>query len=196
MKSILKLSFIYLVATATALAVGPITINFDSLAGGTVVSGPGVFPDLTFSSTLGGTVYVRADIPGPVFSPPNMARTSDWDVTGSKYRAVFTIPQVRNVSVTLGDYDADVDPIYLYAYNSGGGLLAIDTGVCPSSLYGGIDLSVGTTADIGYVLFWGEGLYPNSVFFDNFTYTTVPEPSISALAGLATAALLIFRRRK
>jgi hypothetical protein len=196
MKSILKLASIYFAAAAPALAIGPETLDFDSLAAGTVVSSPGVFADLTFSSTIGNTLQVTATYPGPVFSVPNsVSRRIGIDPMGGQYRADFTIPQVRNVSVTLGDFDADEDPIYLRAFNSSGGALASAYGLCPASLYGGINLSVGTSTDIAYVLFWGAGSYPNTVYFDNFTYTTIPEPAISALAGLGAAALMIFRRR-
>jgi hypothetical protein len=55
---------------------------------------------------------------------------------------------------------------------------------------------VGTASVQFYLLNVNQGIAPGPMYFDNISASVVPEPSTLALAGLALASLVSFRRRK
>jgi hypothetical protein len=170
-------------------------INFDTVPAGTPVGvnfdGRGV----TFWNDTTNTLTTTRDCPGPPFTAPNSV--ADWNgYTGSHNYAKFLHGPATYVSVCLGDYNEDEDPIYLEAYDAGGGLLASASDVVPADLWGGKTLSV-SASGIAYVKFWSEGMYPGSVFFDNFASDgIVPEPGAISVIGLGALGLVGLLRRR
>ncbi len=107
------------------------------------------------------------------------------------------------MTVTVGTAifgKVDEDFLYLEAYDSSDALLASATEVLPWDLEGGKTISVTAASDVKYVKFWGEGLVrQNSVVFDNFSFTAVPEPVSMFLFGLGGISFGLFgklRRKK
>jgi PEP-CTERM motif len=174
-------------------------IDFETLTlNSTYNVNPGiVYPDVTFTY-IGADGYFRVSAsPGAPLSG-NTILGPDAHVQGEMYKAIFSIGGVNTVSVDMGDYDSDADPLVLYAYNSSNVLIGSDSALLDASVNGGLTLSVSTSQDIAYVLFnnaYGE--FPGSVFIDNFTYnsTTVPEPATMLLFGLGLIGVAGVRRK-
>lgn len=196
---------------------GAALIDFESFSAGIVVSGPLIFADLIFSKG-GNTVYVNpydaaipvipgyysgggigTGIPGPDFGGSKMAGSVRF-YTGAPFRADFLIPGVSSVSVVLGDFNYDTDNLFLKAYSSSGTLLDQKTFLLPETTNGGPTLTV-TGANIDHVEFGStggnNGNWLNSVYFDNFSYTTtpVPEPTTMLLIGSGLLGFAGLRKR-
>jgi hypothetical protein len=102
------------------------------------------------------------------------------------------------VSVALGDFGGiDNDELFLRAYDSADGLLDEDTatlGLGENSITLSVNSGVG---EISYVLFGNENQFPNSLYFDNFTYefsgTEPPPPPPTRVpdAGATSALIMI-----
>lgn len=95
------------------------------------------------------------------------------------------------VSVDLGDFNADADSLFLRLYDINDILLASDTAEIDASFTGMVTLSA-TAAGTAYAVFGGVGVAGSSVYSDNFTFSTVPEPASWAMLiagfGLVGAA--------
>jgi hypothetical protein len=178
-------------ASATVIPV----ITFDGVPVGTPVGYDFLGSGVSFSNDTTNALKVTRDCPGPPFSAPK----SVIDINGfmnSHNCAEFLHKTATYVSVCMGDYDADEDSVYLEAYDSGGGLLASDSGVVPWDLNGGVTLSISATG-IAYVKFWSEGKCPGSVYFDNFASDgIVPEPGAISVVGLGVLGLMGLLRRR
>jgi len=201
------LRMMWLAAVLGTLALGSpasasvITIDFESFAPGTVVSGPGVFTGITFSGH-GGPITVAAAVPGPTLGGVNDAQGNPF-TDNDPFRAAFSFPgqNVTSVSVALGDFDGDDDNLFLRAFDSSNNLIGSASGFIPASFFGGQTLTVTAPAGVGIarVEFGSTGAFNNSVYFDNFTIVTapVPEPTTLAAFGLvAVGGLSYVRRRK
>jgi len=175
-------------------------LDFEGFAVGDLVSGIGVFSDLYLTSGSN-PIYVTGYVPGP---PLSGSRTINPEPYSLPLRADFLISGVDAVSVDMGDYDIDEDPLYLQAYNSSNVLLDEDTYLLPWWVDGGATMNVASgPGDIAYVVFGSGGVYPGSVYTDNFAYNArpsgaVPElpPVCLAALGLLPLGLLKLRRRK
>ena len=158
-----------LLAAITALAT-PIPARcwrFDDLQPGSVLTN---YRGASFTNT-DGPLRVVEDMPGPPFTAPNSILPDYFYNPGNLTRA--TPPDlVRGAKVTMGDYDADEDTIYLVAYDSHGNQIDSDTDVLPQTLEGGLWLEVDSdSVGIAYIEFWGEGIgQGNSVYFDNVCF--------------------------
>lgn len=175
-----------------------VTIGFEELTLGSSHASL-VYADVTFTNNMGSLNVASspgAPLSGNVILGPNTHTTGEW------YVATFGISSVNNVSVDLGDWDADYDTLKLYAFDSFNNLIGVDSDLNPYSTYGGLTLSVTTLTNIAYVWFNETGNndfatgYPGSIYFDNFTYNTVPEPSTLLLLGSGLIGLAAFGRKR
>lgn len=161
----------YLCSPLLALALSvsaahAVTIDFEGFAPGTDIRGAGVVnTDVTFSSAS--ILAVTSSDPSGSSSRTILASTPR-----DAIRADFNIA-VGDVSVDLGDYNADSETIHLEAYDSSDALIAFDSKFIPAPFIGMEGLSV-SAANIAYVIVHSTGIYPNSVFMDNFSYTAAP----------------------
>jgi len=144
-------------------------LNFDDLTAGTKLT---TYGGVTFTNTHG-DLNVLASYPGPVFTSPNAVLPANYSASGNRTRATFPTA-VSYVSVTMGDYAADSDNLYLEAYDAGGNLIDSDFQSIPNTLSGGVDLAV-SGSNIAYVEFWGVGVNNNSVLFDNLCFESQAE---------------------
>ncbi len=179
----------------SATAAQAVVINFESFNVGDVISGPGVFADVEFSSE-DRLLVVDSPTPGVEFSGTKAA--AGLPFTGNPIEATFSIGNVNLVSVTLGDIGGDIDGLYLRAYDSTDGLLDEDTDSLQFPVTG-ITLSVnGGSGAISYVVFGGVSVFSNSVLFDDFTYATSsteppppPPPTRVPDAGATSVLMMI-----
>lgn len=171
---------------------GAVTIDFESFAAGTTVSGAGVFDDFVLSAGADSVITAAAN-PGPDFTGTMAAQGSPF-THRSPFRVDFLISGVDSFSVVMGDYNADADNLFVRAYDSANNLLDEELFALASSVYGGPTMSVSGT-NIAYVLFGSTGTYLNSVYFDNVSYNSVPEPATLLLFGLGLVGLAGLRRK-
>lgn len=151
---------------------------------------------VTFSNTTGGSNVVATNIPGATGLSGIVLGVSQ--VQATKVRADFETG-VLGVAINIGDNNGDNDDVFLEAYDSGNNLLDSDTMFISSGSSNAPVLSVSSgTANIAYVLMWGEGGFSTpktfSVGIDNMAVESVPEPATMTLLGLG--ALAAWRKRK
>lgn len=185
-----SISRIAMCVVAVAGSLGASTIDFEGVSLGTKSSL--LFPDVTITYTGGNGNFDVVDAsPGPPISGHSLL--SFFDNPGpSPFRATFNILGVRMFQIGVGDFDADEDHTHLAVYSAGNVLLGSADYINPASTFGGDYLTVNTSADIAYALFWEDGTNSGAVYWDNLSYSgsAVPEPSsfVSFLIGIAGLA--------
>ena len=185
-------------STASALTIDfegfGVGVDIDGInLGGVEISIPGSAIVVTASAVPGGPLTGNRDIIGDPSSQPN-------PYVGQFLGAMAG--NVNFVSIALGDFGADVDNIFLRAYNSLNVLIGTATDSLPSSLIGGKTLSL-NVAGIDHIEFGSTGDFPNSVYADNLTFewealpnaNPVPEPTSMLLLGSGLAGIIVWRRK-
>lgn len=180
--------------SAQAARADTLTLNFDELAAGAILSNQYSALGVVFSNSAG-PLEVEADPLAPPFTPPNSILPFNFTAAGSFNQATFFVP-VSQVSVTMGDFGEDEDVLHLELYDSSDALLASEVVVLSASVNGGLTLNA-SAPNVAYARFYGVGAANNSVYFDNFSYTVIPEPATMLLLGTGLAGICgMIRRRR
>jgi hypothetical protein len=191
MKRIIVLCAAMLLVLGMAATSFAVTVNFEDLTIGSSYASLTYGP-VVFTNTMGNlSVYGSPGAPlsGNVILGPNTHNANEW------YVATFS-SAVNQVSVDLGDWDADADNLLLQAFNSSNVLIASASAINPADVNGGLTLSV-SAPGIAYVLFneTSNPGFQGSIFFDNFTYNAVPEPATLLLFGAGLLGLGAAKRK-
>ena len=152
-----------------------ICLDFDALTPGYITEAAlsATILGVTFDNTGGGDFQIQSCSLLPDFTCGNALLNIPYTNVGNKVVATFDEPSACEVSVSLGDYNADEDDLYLIAYDEDDQVLDSDMFNNPSSSYAGTTLSVEDPGcRISYVEFYGVGLNENSVYWDNFCFAT------------------------
>jgi hypothetical protein len=168
-------------------------IDFDAFADGTPVGNDFGGYGVDFWNDTTNTLTVAENTMGYPFSAPNAV--IDWNGYSNSHNfAKFIGLPANYVTVVMGDYGADEEYLYLEAYDSSDTLVASDDAYITGSEYGAIlEVSAG---EIAWVKFWSEGPYPGSVYFDNFGFEPVPEPTTVSLVGFGILGLAGLLKRR
>lgn len=161
-------------------------IDFESIA-------PGAYTSLDFGDAVLTSNSGQFDV--TTAAPWGGMSIIDYDSFGSKL--TFS-SSVFDVSIFVGDYNQDEDPVFLMAYDASNNLVASDSFTLPWSLTGGDTLSVSSASAIAYVIFYSGNPYPGSLYWDNIEYTSsqsVPEPATLLLIGLGLVGLAGAKRK-
>lgn len=125
-----------------------------------------------------------------------------FNVSGGAFICDFAVG-INSFSVDVGDYvPSDDDEVTLSAYSGAGGtgtFLGSITdsipGDSPTFDFRAISMSFGgSPAAMSIVMSGGSANFPQSLFWDNISVSTVPEPTTFAVLGLG--ALALRRKRK
>ena len=151
-----------------------ICLDFDALTPGLITEADlsAMILGVTFDNSGGGEFDVQDCTLLPDFTCGNALLNIPYANIGNKVVATFDEPSTCEVSVSLGDYNADEDDLYLIAYDEDDQVLDSDMFNNPSSSFAGTTLSVEDPGcRISYVEFYGVGGNQNSVYWDNFCFT-------------------------
>ena len=189
----MKMHYAALLFAMSAGAAQAVTQNFDSYSGGTVLTGVDVGG---FSLSSGGDpVQINSSV--GFFGTGAFIETDPFS-NASPFRADFLVSGVNSVSVDVGDANGDADDLFLFAYDSIGGLIdSFTTSIIAS--YVGFETLTVSGPNIAYVVFGGgSSAFPNSVYADNFSYTvaTVPLPAGGLLLAGGLGLMGMARRRR
>ena len=198
-------AFCTVVCLLAAGAAHAAVLDFDALAPGTVLNGV-TLQGVTFSSSTGGTITVRADN----YYGGGWSSAHNWILANTNTFAMdavdmaFAAP-VTSLSVTGGDQGGDTDSFLLQVYDSSNALL----GSASTGIFGGNPLtSDGSMGDKATLSLSGLGAIYSArvqatspsglgVGFDDITTSAVPEPGTLALMCLgATGMVASLRRRR
>ena len=196
MKRLIMVSLVLLLSSGSAFAT---TYDFNAVTSNTYneTQFNALFSGVAFDNSGGDSFNVSTVTLQPDFSG-NAVLNSPYTDAGNRTIATF-VTLTNFVSVTMGDYDSDVDNLYLNAYDNLNNLITSDFFLNPAASYAGKTLSVLSPSwNIARVEFYGVGVNNNSVYWDNFTFNEesaqVPEPASILLIILGLAGLAGFRR--
>jgi hypothetical protein len=197
------------VCVVSILVSGPVfaltTYDFDALASGYYEEADfsALFTGVSFDNTGGSQFEIRSLNNGlqPDFTYPMAIINNPYNVLGDATIATFA-ELTDFVSITMGDFNADEDSLYLLAFDASDNQIDDAFFANPSSSYAGHTLSVSAASpSISWVKFYGVGSNNNSVFWDNFSFNAeecppaVPEPMTLSLLGMGLAGVFGLRKR-
>ncbi len=168
------------------------TVDFEGYANGDIITGV----DLGGVTLTRGAnaIKVTSFVPGGGSSLAIRGEPFE----GDRYRADFT-GLIDSFSVDLGDDLGDADLLIVEAYSATDVLLDSASFSITRFFSGLVTLSV-AAAGIDHILFGSDGVFNNSVFADNLSFTPVSPVPLPAGGLLLGGALLGFgavrRRRK
>ena len=196
MKRLIMVCLVLLLSSGSALAT---TYDFNAVTPNTYneTQFNALFSGVAFDNSGGDSFDVNPQSLQPDFSG-NAVLNNPYSSEGNRTIATF-VTLTNFVSVTMGDYDADEDNLYLNAYDTLNNLITSDFFLNPFESSAGKTLSVSSLSwNIARVEFYGVGTNNNSVYWDNFTFNEgsvqVPEPASILLMVLGLMGLAGFRR--
>jgi hypothetical protein len=169
-----------------------------------LAASPGTFRDIDFSATPDGDFQGYSESGATFYAIDGVLTSTKFGNTPNGTRgiigydgdnakravAAYFNPPVVEVSVELGDFNADADLLLLEAYDRGDGLIARKTKAISRTATSMFTLEVEGSA-IYKIIFGSEGSFSNSVFADNIRYVPIPEPTsivlvLSVVLAIAT----------
>lgn len=201
MKKIFLVLCIALITMFVSSASFAVTYDMNSISAGTYseTNFNANFLGVSFNNSGGDSFVLHSASLYPDFSG-NAVINSPYSTIGNSTIAIFDTA-TDYVSVTMGDYNADADDLYLKAYSSNNSLVDSDFYQNPSTSYAGYTLIVSSAmVNIAYVEFYGIGVSNNSVYWDNFSFNEtgapVPEPTTILLLGIGLIGLVGSQRKR
>ncbi len=192
MKKLIIISLVagFVIAASPVMAV--VTIDFEDTPSGTFSSW--IKEGVTFTAVGGG--LLTSDAHGPT---PNGTNGIAGDVSPYPELRADIAGGTNYVAVDLGDYNYDLDRLFLEVFDSSAVSLGFTDLVIPDDFVGMETLSL-SASNIAYAIFGARDAdLGSSVHADNFTFepsAIIPVPGAVVLGGIGVGLVGWLRRRR